>query len=392
MAQGVPIPICTSIDTSVGMATHDVLFVAPPAPPAPCPGSPAFELIAPFYWPPGAGSSKCTHSVFDLGSFAVILEGHDCGMMLPHLTVPLNNGLLPLTILMSKREVKFQSFYNRMDRKQVALAGAMSQMPLMSCGEPLSMPGTFPLTSSLNHETVGMTVADFVGGWLNAVVSIAGSFLEAQIFPKVGQVGQLDGLWSKDSKSLYSAMLGALNGGVTSLAQHLLDANYPVRVPLDYTTGGVTFKAEVTFGSADTTNNPSSVSGTVAVSSPKATEAAEKVGEKMFGTFRAQATVRAVVDAGANSADEVGVKTSASVENQGVLRGFSNELEAAWRPERTDDLGRDESVTVTTRETIRVPNLHESASHTYVPPDGWRESSATRSVTSPAVYPFGSPL
>ena len=87
--------------------------VGPPIPIAPC-----IEAPVPVMWPPGFGlqQNKLTTTVYHKFQW-IMLDGHDCGYMIPHVTIPPVNVLLPIQIAFSSR--KTTNTYDETDRKCV---------------------------------------------------------------------------------------------------------------------------------------------------------------------------------------------------------------------------------------------------------------------------------
>jgi len=154
------VPINITNDITMGMAFHKAV-----PPPIPVPNI-SVELPANQKWTPGflTNKNKLTTTVKHK-AMSVVLKYHDCGPALLHLTLPVViNILYPLILLSSKRKISFVASTVKMNDKPVACAGITSGLPMMTCGEPLSLPTAFPLTSSFNTATVGMTTMDIVAG------------------------------------------------------------------------------------------------------------------------------------------------------------------------------------------------------------------------------------
>src|SRR3989304_1295572 len=83
---GVPCPVNTAIDLTVGVLTH-MLIPPPPAPPVP--SVPSIEMLTTQMWTMGflTGQNKFTTTVLHYG-LPMILEGHDIGMLIPDVTIP----------------------------------------------------------------------------------------------------------------------------------------------------------------------------------------------------------------------------------------------------------------------------------------------------------------
>ena len=234
---GVPVPICHSLDMAVGVTTHQC---------APGPSIVAgFELPAVQAWPPGIGlgTVKKTSDVFYQG-WSIILAGHDCGKLVPQVTVPPANALLPVILLTASRKTIFSCFSVRMNGKPTACMSTLPlPLPSLSCGKPVPWPLTFTVTNMVRHVFVGMTFADYIGG----VISTAGAMA----------IELLAGGASDNAK----ALLGAACQGAATAVQHAMDPRYPISAEVKLgLPGGIDLKVGVSCGSSDTANNPSQVS------------------------------------------------------------------------------------------------------------------------------------
>jgi hypothetical protein len=90
------------------LTLHD--YMPPPPQPAVPPFVPCVETPVPVMWPPGFGmqQNKLTTTVIHKFQF-LMLEGHDCGYMIPHVTIPANNLQIPLLIAFSSRKAMFSA-------------------------------------------------------------------------------------------------------------------------------------------------------------------------------------------------------------------------------------------------------------------------------------------
>jgi hypothetical protein len=125
-------------------------------------------------WFPGmfTGQNQFTRTVKHGGRF-IMLEGHDIGMLIPHITLPLvpNPWLLKI-IPLSSRKASFASSIVKMNGKGVGAAGLLAGMPMLACGEPVSTPTAFPLTNTLNTVIVGLVPLDIQAGIAGLAVSL----------------------------------------------------------------------------------------------------------------------------------------------------------------------------------------------------------------------------
>ncbi|HJX51422.1 MAG TPA: hypothetical protein VJ801_01540 [Polyangia bacterium] len=132
-------------------------------------------------WPIGLAlqQNKLTTTVFHKAQF-VVLEGHDCGNGIPHITVPPANLNLPLDIAFSKRKVMFSSSKVKANGAQIActeLAGPPVPLPMLCCGSPVSLPNGFPSFNSLHTVSVGLSIGDIVAGFIAIAGEILGEVL-----------------------------------------------------------------------------------------------------------------------------------------------------------------------------------------------------------------------
>lgn len=174
----------------------------PPKPPAPVPHA---DIPVPTLWPPGfgMGQNQFTATVKHKG-LPIASEGHDCGVLIPHIPMaPPLNVLLALIIPFSSRKMMFSASTVPADGKPIGTSDLLSiPTPMMTCGDPVSLPTSFPLPNAANTVNVGMTGADFALG----AVSIAGSIIADVLSAKAGPKGPSSFSWG-------SAIFGKLVGG-----------------------------------------------------------------------------------------------------------------------------------------------------------------------------------
>ncbi|KYF62090.1 hypothetical protein [Sorangium cellulosum] len=248
---GVPVPVTRSNDLSAGSSSHLFLPIPPP-PGAPPTLAPAIEIPIPHGWPFGEGVGKVqkTTTVFVNGR-NVVLDQHDCGPLIPQITIPPMNSFIPVQLLQSKRAVIVTCFSVRMNGKTTACTSHWPPLPLLTCGQPTSMPATFTFTNLCTNVHVGMSGADLIGG----IAQTAATMAIERCFSKPHGVSLT--AQEESQKSLYGAAASLL----ASIVQHAIDPRYPMRV--DATTKGpfgTEIKISVSAGSADTRNNPQKIS------------------------------------------------------------------------------------------------------------------------------------
>jgi hypothetical protein len=132
-------------------------------------------------WPPGLAlqQNKLTATVFHKAQF-IVLESHDCGCMIPHLTIPPSNLKLALIIAFSKRKVMFSSSKVKANGAQIGcteIGGPPVPLPMLCCGSPISLPNGFPSFNALHTVSVGLSAGDVAAGLLSIVCSALGSLV-----------------------------------------------------------------------------------------------------------------------------------------------------------------------------------------------------------------------
>jgi len=123
--------------------------------------------------------NKLTKTVFPKAQF-VVLEGHDCGYAIPHVTIPPANVKLPLIIAFSKRKVMFSTSKVKADGAQVGcteLAGPPVPLAMLCCASPVSLPNGYPSFNGLHTVSVGLSSGDFAAGILALICSVLGSLI-----------------------------------------------------------------------------------------------------------------------------------------------------------------------------------------------------------------------
>jgi hypothetical protein len=126
-------------------------------------------------WPPGLAlqQNKFTSTVLHKYQF-MVLDGHDCGYMIPHVTSP-PTPKLPLTIMFSGRKVMFSASKVKTNGTSVGCACIFTfamPTPMLCCAFPVSLPIGFPPLNALHTVTVGMTLADWFAGAIAIVLTM----------------------------------------------------------------------------------------------------------------------------------------------------------------------------------------------------------------------------
>lgn len=156
--------VCLSNDLTIGsiagLNAHG--FAAPPAPPIPA--VPTLDYPTPSFWPPGAclGQNKLTRRITHRRA-AIVQDGHDVGAMIPHLSIPAFNVLIPIHMLFAKRKTVFFEPRVRFEKRFAAPCSAFAMLPtpMMSCNDPISMPIASSVTDHWNTVEFGMSFSSY---------------------------------------------------------------------------------------------------------------------------------------------------------------------------------------------------------------------------------------
>lgn len=209
-----PVHVNIASDESEGTSIHLVL------PPAGASLSPSKEVRIDHGWRPGASKHKITSTVSHRKR-GIVQEGHDCGALIADLAPPweigYGNGNLPRMLMMSSRKVMFGASSVKAEGTAIGGAHTVPNLPMLSCGEPLPIPHTHPLTNSGNTVLVGFSKKDIKRGWENIVDAITVELI--CLLVAAGQKppetetevvgGIFDGTFGRDPvKSLVSAGVG----------------------------------------------------------------------------------------------------------------------------------------------------------------------------------------
>jgi hypothetical protein len=156
---------------------HD--FLAPPPAPTPTPVVPCIEIPVPVMWPVGFGlqQNKLTTTVLHKFQF-IMLEGHDCGYLIPHISNPPANLMLPIIIAFSGRKAVFSASKVRANSTAVGCTQLLAfPLPMLTCAAPVSQPTSIPPMNALNNVEVGMTPMDILAGVINIGLTMAFEYL-----------------------------------------------------------------------------------------------------------------------------------------------------------------------------------------------------------------------
>ncbi len=167
-----------SINVRIGPPLTVHAGIALPAP-AIIPFMPHIEVPHTMFW--GPGQSFTTTVKFD--GFTVGQQGSDSGIGIIHISIPITNPLLPLTIATSAFKSLFGASTVQVQGKPAA--GFFPFLaPKLACAAPVSWPlGVFiPFP---NTVWVGMTFLDFVFGWAACLLTMGIEAIMGKFFGKI---------------------------------------------------------------------------------------------------------------------------------------------------------------------------------------------------------------
>jgi hypothetical protein len=216
-----PLPIPVSITNDLAMPLipivmtfHDVVL-PPPAPPIPsalCVEPPVMMM-----WPPGFAlfQNKFTTTVLHK-AMPIALDGHNCGYMLPHVSIPIVNILTPIQIAFSSRKMAFSAAKVKANGTPIATTAPLL-LPMMCCAQPITLPNGAAPTNCLNTVRVGVTLADAIVGWFSIIATMAIDryFYKPATLDAKRILDDLKGkslLGDKWKKAAWKAAVGALTG------------------------------------------------------------------------------------------------------------------------------------------------------------------------------------
>lgn len=176
---GIPVYVNIVWDPTAGYNTHtywDPALTSAPPPGVPKPGTPtyAIEMIATQMWTAGyaLGSNKFTETVKHLG-MPICVSGHDIGILIPDVTIPFTNLYYAIAWPFSERKMTFAASTVLMNKNPTACSQIFPPLPMMTCGDPLTLPNAYPLANLTHSLTVGMTLGDLLWGLASIAVSVA---------------------------------------------------------------------------------------------------------------------------------------------------------------------------------------------------------------------------
>lgn len=216
------IPVNINFDFSAGALTHN--FVAPA--PVPLPPVPMFsvEMPATMMWITGfvTNANKFSNGlkpVMHKGQW-IVLDGHDCGMLVLDITVPPANLWLPVMWPMSSRKVLFSSSTVKLNGTATACMGlGLPPLPMMTCGEPIGAPTALSLINLTNTVWVGITFLDLLAGLVTALVSMAADYICSEIGdPPEPFGGAVDALADQVAEKFMLSPSGLIKGAAATIS------------------------------------------------------------------------------------------------------------------------------------------------------------------------------
>jgi hypothetical protein len=225
---------------------HDFAYVTP----ALTGTTMCFEMPVTIMWPPGFALAQNKLSTTVLHKMMPIaLDGHNCGYMIPHVTIPPAplNTLLVFQILLSSRKMVFAATTVKANGQQIA-CNLFVLLPMTCCANPVTLPNGTAITNLANNVEVGLSWMDVLAGWLNiAITMIADKLVRSKTGPSVPKL---------DSKALFErfvlpltaknwtnfaikSVAGLVTGGVRILLTG--EGALSIKTGTDYATVGLGF-------------------------------------------------------------------------------------------------------------------------------------------------------
>lgn len=159
-------------DPTMGMNFHTLwASLVPPLPGTP---APALEMIATQMWTAGyfLGQNKFTSTVKHK-HFPICQGDHDIGILIPDITFPFVNFYYMIMWPFSSRKMAFATSAIKFNDKPVGCSQAWPPLPMMTCGDPVTLPTAVPIINFLNPLKVGLSLSDLIMGIAKIAVSIA---------------------------------------------------------------------------------------------------------------------------------------------------------------------------------------------------------------------------
>lgn len=177
----VPVFVNVIWDPTMGYNTHtlwDPALTATPPPGVPKPSTPtyAIEMIATQLWTVGylMGKNKFAPTVLHMGA-PICIADHDLGPLIPDLTVPPANLYYVIMWPFSGRQMATTASTVQMTGQPTSCSQlfGLPPIPMLTCGDPLTLPLSFPIINCVHTLTVGATAGDLLLGVFKAVMTAA---------------------------------------------------------------------------------------------------------------------------------------------------------------------------------------------------------------------------
>jgi hypothetical protein len=207
----------------------------------------SLEFPVTIMWPPGfaLAQNKLTTTVLHK-AMPIALDGHNCGYMIGHLTIPFAppNTLLPLQILFSSRKMSFSSSKVKANSAQVACTLVVF-LPMLCCGNQVSWPTGTAITNIGNNLIIGLTVGDVLAGFITIAITMLTDWITRSKQPKVPTLKSFlekvfiptskDGLKNLGIKTAMGVAAGLVRLAITR------EGSVSVKVGSDYANLGVSY-------------------------------------------------------------------------------------------------------------------------------------------------------
>ena len=153
------------------------------------------------------GKNKLTSTVKH-NRMSIVQKKHDIGPVMPHLTLPIiaHPWLIIKILPFSSCKFTFASSKVKADKRPVGCASIWPLLPMMTCGEPISLPTAFPVTSLINTVSVKMTGWDILLGVTSIIISILVDYVGSKGGGKPGGKGLKPHTFSKHKSRLENAI------------------------------------------------------------------------------------------------------------------------------------------------------------------------------------------
>lgn len=172
------LPVNITTDIVLEGAVHPAPI--PPVPNASVAGTVQGHL--PGIW---THTAKLTRGVTHKGH-PLVQQRHDCGAMIPHVTLPLySNPWYAVIMPTSSCKVLFGASTVKANGKSMGMAGIGQgiTLPMMTCGYPSSMPTAIPISTFNNTVNAKMLPLDLLAGCLSMALKIISDAIVGRLFP-----------------------------------------------------------------------------------------------------------------------------------------------------------------------------------------------------------------